>query len=306
MTARIKGVLTPVVTPFHQDGSVNTRQFIAQCQWLQNNHIGLAVFGTNSEANSLSPEERIDMLDALVDAGLDTARMMPGTGACDLPTAVKLTRKAVAHGCGGVLALPPFYYKGVSDEGIFRFFAELIEQVGDAALRVYLYHIPPVAQVGFSVALVERLLKAYPNNIAGMKDSTGDIAHTQTMMQHFAAEGFDVFAGTETILLDTLRGGGAGCISATANVNAPAIYELCQSWQQDGAAAKQQALNDLRAIFQKYPMIPALKAAVAHWSGEASWRQVRAPLVSLDDAQAQSLVQELQAVGFAMEGLTRA
>lgn len=303
MNARIKGVLTPVVTPFHPDGSVNTAQFIRQCQWLQNNHIGLAVFGTNSEANSLSPEERIDMLDALIDAGLDASRMMPGTGACDLPTAVKLTRKAVAHQCGGVLALPPFYYKGVSDEGIYRFFAELIEQVGDEALRVYLYHIPPVAQVGFSVALVERLLKAYPKNIAGMKDSTGDIAHTQTMMKHFAADGFDVFAGTETILLDTLRGGGAGCISATANVNAPAIYQLCQTWHEEGAEDKQQALNDLRAIFQKYPMIPALKAAVAHWSGDASWRQVRAPLVSLSEVQVGSLLHELKAVGFSIEGL---
>ncbi|THU05056.1 dihydrodipicolinate synthase family protein [Lampropedia puyangensis] len=302
-TPRIKGVLTPVVTPFHSNGAINVPLFIRQCQWLQDNHIGLAVFGTNSEANSLSPQERMEMLDALIEAGLAPARMMPGTGACDLPTAVQLTRKAVAHQCGGVLALPPFYYKGVSDDGLFRFFAELIEQVGDDALRVYLYHIPPVAQVGFSVELVERLLKAYPKNIAGMKDSTGDIAHTQTMLKHFAADGFDVFAGTETILLDTLRAGGAGCISATANVNAPAIHDLCQTWQQDDAPAKQQAMNDLRAIFQKYPMIPALKAAVAHWSGEDSWRHVRAPLVALDDAQAHALIQTLEEAGFSIEGL---
>lgn len=303
MTERIKGVLTPVVTPFHQDGSINTPLFIQQCQWLQRNHIGLAVFGTNSEANSLSPEERIELLDALIDAGLDPARMMPGTGACDLPTAVRLSRQAVAHRCGGVLALPPFYYKGVSDEGVFRFFAELIEQVGDEALRVYLYHIPPVAQVGFSIPLVERLLKAYPKNIAGMKDSSGDVKHTQSMLEHFAAQGFDVFAGTETILLDTLRGGGAGCISATANVNAPAIHALCQTWQQEGAEEKQADLNALRAIFQAYPMIPALKAAVAHWSGQESWRHVRPPLVSLDKAQADALIQNLQAAGFTMEGL---
>lgn len=303
MAQKIKGVLTPVVTPFHPDGAINTPLFIQQCQWLQRNHIGLAVFGTNSEANSLSPDERLELLDALVEAGLDTARMMPGTGACDLPTAVRLSRSAVAHRCGGVLVLPPFYYKGVSDEGVFRFFAELIERVGDEALRVYLYHIPSVAQVGFSIPLIERLLKAYPGSIAGMKDSSGDIQHTRSMLENFAAHGFDVFPGTEAVLLDALRAGAVGCISATANVNAFAIHDLCQTWQQAGAQDKQTALNDLRATFQAYPMIPALKAAVAHWSAEDSWRHVRPPLVSLDEAQARSLIQRLQSGGFAIEGL---
>ena len=306
MSSRIKGVLTPVVTPFNAKGVIHRERFVTQCRWLQEREIGLAVFGTNSEANSLSADEKIDLLDTLVDAGLDPARIMPGTGACDLPTAVRLSKKAVMNRCGGVLVLPPFFYKGVPDDGLFRFFGELIEQVGDERLRVYLYHIPSVAQVGFSLALVERLLKAYPGIIAGMKDSSGDWSNTEAVLKNFGREAFDVFAGSETILLETLRHGGAGCISATANVNAAAIHDLCRTWQQDHAGRKQARLNDLRAIFQAFPMIPALKSAISHWSEEEEWRNVRPPLVRLTEGQHQELIRRLEAVDFSISGLSRA
>src|SRR5918912_3663074 len=164
---RITGVLSPVVTPFKRDLSPDPDRFVRQCRWLLSQNVGLAVFGTNSEANSLSVEEKIELLDRLVGAGLDPARMMPGTGCCALPDSVRLTAHAVKLGCGGVLMLPPFYYKGVSDEGLYRNFAEIIERVGEARLRVYLYHIPPVAQVPITLGLVERLLKAYPTQTAG-------------------------------------------------------------------------------------------------------------------------------------------
>lgn len=303
MTTRIQGVLTPVVTPFDAQGAIDTKLFVDQCRWLQERQIGLAVFGTNSEANSMSADEKLDLLDLLVDAGLDASRIMPGTGACDLPTAVRLSRRAVKNGCGGVLTLPPFFYKGVADDGLYRFFAELIEQVGDADLKVYLYHIPPVAQVGFSVALVERLLKAYPKTIAGMKDSSGDWGNTEAMLKSFAKDGFDVFAGSETLLLRTLQHGGAGCISATANVNAVAIHELCTGWKTAGAERSQERLNEVRSVFQNFPMVPALKAAIAHWSGQEAWRHVRPPLVRLSDAQRQDLLAALHKVEFSISGL---
>lgn len=305
-TQRMKGVLSPVVTPFDSDLRPDAERLVAQCRWLIENDVGLAVFGTNSEANSLSCAEKMHLLDALVEGGLPTDRMMPGTGACALTETVELTRHAVASGCGGVLMLPPFYYKGVSDEGLFRSFAEVIERVADDRLRIYLYHIPPVAQVPISLDLIERLLKAYPSAIAGIKDSSGEWDNTNAMLERFQPQGFDVFAGSETFLLQTLRAGGAGCISATANVNPAAIAKLCREWQDESAEAQQAALDTTRGVFQNYVMVPALKAAVAQYSGDREWSRVRPPLVALDADQEKTLAAALADIDFAMPGLESA
>jgi len=300
---RISGVLSPVVTPFNADFSIDADRFVRHCQWLLSNGVGLAVFGTNSEANSLAVGERLELLDRLVDGGTDPSRMMPGTGCCALDDTVRLTAHAVKRGCAGVLMLPPFYYKGVSDEGLFRSFAEVIERVGDERLRIYLYHIPPVSQVPISLALIERLLDRYPKNIAGVKDSSGDWNNTKAMLDRFAPRGFDVFAGSESFLLANMRNGGKGCISATANVNPAAIHNLFQQWKSDGADALQSQLDAIRATFQKFPMIPALKAAVARWGGDPGWARVRPPLVELDANQTATLIAELEKREFEMPGL---
>jgi 4-hydroxy-tetrahydrodipicolinate synthase len=300
---RIRGVLSPVVTPFKPDLTADPERLIRHCRWLLAQNVGLAVFGTNSEANSLSVEEKIDLLDRLVAAGLDPARMMPGTGCCALPDSVRLTAHAMKLGCGGVLMLPPFYYKGVSDEGLFRNFAEVIERVGEARLRIYLYHIPPVSQVPITLGLVERLLETYPQQTAGMKDSGGDWNNTQAFLDAFAAAGFDVFAGSETFLLRTMRHGGAGCISATANVHPGPIARLYHTWQAADADAQQAWLDEIRGVFARFPMIPALKAALAHYGRDAAWAAVRPPLVALDAEQAGALVTELARKGFTMPGL---
>jgi 4-hydroxy-tetrahydrodipicolinate synthase len=193
---RLRGVLSPVLTPFGPDGKPSTTRFVRHCRWLLDQGVGLAAFGTNSEANSLSTAEKMSLLDVLLDAGLPADRMMPGTGACALPDAIAMTRHAVDAGCAGVLMLPPFYYKGVSDEGLFRSFASVIDAVADRRLRVYLYNVPPMTQVPLSLGLIERLLKAYPDAIAGVKDSSGDWTHTHAMLREFQPEGFDVFAGS--------------------------------------------------------------------------------------------------------------
>ena len=300
---RITGVLSPVVTPFGADLAPDAQRFARHCRWLLSQNVGLAIFGTNSEANSLSVEEKIELLDGLVAAGLDPARMMPGTGCCALPDSVRLTAHAMKLGCGGVLMLPPFYYKGVSDDGLFRSFAEVIERVGEARLRVYLYHIPPVAQVPITLGLVERLLTAYPTQIAGMKDSGGEWSNTKAFLDAFAKSGFDVFAGSETFLLQNMRNGGAGCISATANVHPGPIARLFETWRAGDADAQQARLDVIRAVFQKFPMIPALKSAIAQHGGDAGWGTVRPPLVTLTDAQAKALAAELEQQRFTMPGL---
>ena len=300
---RITGVLSPVVTPFKADLSPDPERFVRQCRWLLSQEVGLAVFGTNSEANSLSTDEKVDLLDRLVVAGVDPARMMPGTGCCALTDSVRLTAHAMKLGCGGALMLPPFYYKGVSDDGLFRNFAEIIERVGDRRLRIYLYHIPPVSQVAITLPLIERLLKAYPGIVAGAKDSSGDWNNTKAYIDSFAKEGFDVFPGSETFLLQGMRAGGLGCISATANVNPGAIARLFATWRAADADKQQERLNEIRGIFARNPMIPALKAAIAHYGGDAAWATVRPPLVELTQEQKASLAADLDQAGFAMPGL---
>jgi 4-hydroxy-tetrahydrodipicolinate synthase len=337
MPEPIRGVLAPVVTPFKADLAPDSQRFIAHCKWLLSQNCGLAVFGTNSEANSLSLEERAMLLDELVAAGVDPSRMMPGTGCCSIMETVKLTKQAVGNGCAGVLMLPPFYYKDVSEEGLYRYFSEIVQRVGDARLKIYLYHIPPVAVVGITTGLVERLLAAYPNAIAGMKDSSGDWNNTKTFLDAFAARSarpaptaraartFDVFVGSESFLLANMRNGGVGTISATANVNPAAIYELFQkcsgvcvkrrgNHKALGTSAstpadpedQQARLNVVREVFssRKFPsMIAALKQAIAIYADDPAWTKVRPPLVELTPEQAKTLAAELKAISFTMPGV---
>jgi 4-hydroxy-tetrahydrodipicolinate synthase len=302
-SSRIRGVLAPVVTPFTGDLSPDPERFIAHCRWLLGQNCGLAVFGTNSEANSLSVDERMALLDALLAADLDPVRMMPGTGCCALTDSVRLTEHAVKAGCASVLMLPPFYYKDVTEDGLYRHFAEVIERVGDARLRIYLYHIPPVAVVSITPQLVERLLKRYPTAIAGMKDSSGDWNNTKTMLDSFAASGFDVFPGSETFLLAGMRHGAAGCISATANVNPSAIDRLYREWKQADADLQQEGLNAVRKAVGQYVMIPGLKQVIVHYANDPAWGMVRPPLTELTAAQALQVIEGLQQLGFSMPGL---
>jgi 4-hydroxy-tetrahydrodipicolinate synthase len=302
MTAsKLGGVWAPAITPFRPDLSPDPERFARHAQWLlANGCSGLAAFGTNSEANSLNAEERMMLLDSLVASGVPAGRLMPGTGCCALSDSVRLTAHAVALGCAGVLMLPPFYYKGVSDEGLFRNFAEIIERVGDARLRMYLYHIPPVAQIPISLALIERLLQRYPGTVAGLKDSSGDWNNTKAVLDAFGGTGFDVFAGSEVFLLRNMQHGGVGCISATANVNPAAIHQVFERWQDGDADALQAGITATRAVIQKYPMIPALKAIVAREFSDPDWVTVRPPLVELSPAQRESLGADLDACGFTM------
>jgi 4-hydroxy-tetrahydrodipicolinate synthase len=302
----LRGVLSPVVTPFKTDLEVDAERFVTHCRWLLDHGCdGLAVFGTNSEANSMTVAEKIRLLDALIEGGVDPRRLMPGTGACAIGDAVTLTAHAVKSGCAGVLMLPPFYYKNVPDDGLARYFDEVIQRVDDPDLRVYLYHIPPVAQVGISLDLIARLRRSWPDTVVGIKDSSGDWNNTKAVLDTFAGDGFQVFAGSDDFLLANMRNGGVGCITATGNVNSPAIARLYASWEQPGADKRQQALTRTRGLFSRHPMIPALKAAIAHYSGDPEWATVRPPLQPLTAPQSAALTTSLAEDGFAMPGLSR-
>jgi len=298
----LSGVLAPVITPFKADLSPDVERYVKHCKWLlANGCSGLAIFGTNSEANSLSMDERRMLLDALLAAGVPASRLMPGTGCCALTDSVALTRYAVEQGVAGALMLPPFFYKGVSDEGLYRNFAEIAQRVGDSRLKIYLYHIPPMTAVPFSLALVERLLKDYPGTVVGMKDSGGDWKNMEAMLKAFP--GFQFFPGSEEFLLPAMRLGAVGTITATANIGPAAIDRLFRNWQSAEADAMQEEITDFRRAITRFPQIPALKHTTAIYTDHPQWAVTRPPLVSLSAEQGQALAAELKGRGFDMPGI---
>ena len=293
------GILVPALTPFDSNLDPDAAALLKHCQWLLDQGVdGLAVFGTTSEANSLGVDERMSLLEYLIAGGIPPAKLMPGTGMCALTDTIRLTAHAAQLGCRGVLMLPPFYYKAVGDEGLFASYAEVIERVGDPSLRVYLYHIPPVAQVGLSLKLIGRLLGAYPGVIAGLKDSSGDWSNTRAVLSEYPQ--LATFCGSEVFLLETLRHGGAGSITATANINPTQIRALYAGWERDEADALQSSITAVRKAYEIFATIPALKAVVADFYAAPRWRTVRPPLTALDASQQSKLLKALSETGFAM------
>jgi 4-hydroxy-tetrahydrodipicolinate synthase len=288
----LKGVLAAVLTPMDEDLNPDHQVFAAHChRLLAAGCHGLSVFGTTGEANSLSLNERLAALEALVESGIPAETLLPGTGSCALTDTVRLSRAALEAGAVGVLVLPPFYYKDVEDDGLFRFFAEVVERVGDDRLRLYLYHIPKMTGVDLGLPLISRLIEAYPDMVVGTKDSSVDRERITTLCREFP--GFSVLAGTETLLLETLRSGGDGCISATVNVTsrlARRVHDAHAAGNHHEAEALQERLTQLRASLEAYPVIPALKQLMARLTGEEEWGNIRPPLSGLDEKRTKDLL----------------
>ena len=303
MTANVlSGVFAPVLTPFKKNLSVDKLAYLNFCKWLLSNKVGLAIFGTNSEANSLSLSERINLLEFLVAKGIPPSRLVPGNGACAFPDSVALTKVALDLGAPAVLMLPPFFFKGVSEDGVFAAYAEVIERVANPKLKVLLYNIPKLSGVPLTLPLIKRLAERYPETVVGLKDSSGDTAYTLNVMQ--ALPKFHVFCASESLLLETMRNGGAGCISACANFNPAAIVKLYENWNGPQAESLQAAVNPVRSIIESRPMIAALKAATAVFAKHANFAVVRPPLHGFDANGKAELLQALNGESFAMPGLS--
>lgn len=300
-STHLAGVIAPVLTPFAEDGGPDADRFVEHCEWLiDEGCTALAPFGTTSEAPSLGLDERMELLEDMVDAGIDPARLMPGTGTPSLADTIVLTQHAVELGCAGVLVLPPYFYKDTTTEGLFRYYAELIEEVGDHRLRLYLYHIPQMTAVPISAELIDRLVGEFPREIAGLKDSSGDIGNTLALMEAFPDLAF--FPASESFLLEGLRRGAAGCISATANVQARAIRALYDGAGSVEAEALSARVSAVRAAVQKAPTIPGLKALIAHYRADPQWLIVRPPLVAMEAAAQVRFVNDLkQGVDFVLD-----
>lgn len=274
-------LFVPAITPFAPDLSVDTARFVAHCRLLlEDGADGLAPFGTTSEANSMSVAERMAALDALIEGGIDPQRLIPGTGCAALPDTIALTRHALAHGVRGTLTLPPFYYKPVDDEGVFASYARLIEAIGSDDFRLYLYHIPQMSGVAITLALIERLTGAFPGIVAGLKDSSGKWDNTAAVIAAFP--GIETYSASESLVPRNVAAGGAGCISASANVNARGIAALIRSLGSDAEDAALRRAGEVRAIYESLPLIPAIKATVARRLSDPGFSIVRPPLVALD------------------------
>ncbi|MFO1152624.1 MAG: dihydrodipicolinate synthase family protein [Rhodospirillales bacterium] len=298
---RLQGVFAAALTPIDADLAPDFGRATLHCRWLLRQGCdGLAILGTTGEANSFSAGERMDLLDHLVGNGVPAAVLLPGTGCAALSDTVALTAHACKLGVGGCLVLPPFYYKGVSEEGLFASYSEVIERVGDARLRVYLYHFPQMTGLFLSIPLIERLSDRYPQTVVGVKDSSADLANMLSVAT--ALPEFAVFSGSDELLLPLLEGGGAGCITACCNAAAPlaaAVYAAWRNGDRENAVAVQATLSEVRRIVSAYPLSAALKALFASSAGREGWARVRPPLVALDTDARDALAEALAAVPFA-------
>ena len=286
----LRGVISPVVTPFTQDFFIDEsllNEFGAHL--LSDGCVGLLLFGTTGEALSVSPSMRISALRNMVASGISADRLMFGAGLCDLSGSVELCQAACDVGCHSVMMLPPFYYKGVSDDGLFAYFETLIRAVDRDNLRIYLYHIPQVCGVGFSNSLVRRLYDAFPQ-VVGIKDSSGDAGNLQALL---GIDGLVVYPGSELFLLDALKGGGAGCITASANLNSVDLGRVVELYDAGGDyEAVFGSVSEFRQVIQGYPLVPALKGLLALDDGR--WGNIGLPLELLDGEQAQKLKEKLK------------
>ncbi len=282
-TPMLKGLISPVLTPFNNDLSVATDLYVDFAKQLlaTGGCSGLAPFGTTGEALSVSIRERMESLDALVAAGIDPKLMMPGTGLTNLEDTATLTRHAAEHGCYGAMTLPAFYFKGVSDDGLFDYYSRLIDMVNHDDLRIFLYHIPQVSGVGLSIDLVRRLHEAYPEIIVGIKDSSGDWDNTAALLD---IKTLITYPGAELPVIEAIKLGAPGCISATANLNGNGIakvIDLCHAGDFDAAEDVHKTVKEIRYLFQDYAPIPAQKALLARGTGDARWNNLRPPMMAM-------------------------
>ena len=236
------------------------------------------------------------MLEGLVQAGLSPRTLLPGTSSSNITDTVLLTRHAESVGCRGALLLPPFYYKNPTEDGLFAFYSEVAQRVGGSIL-LYFYHFPQQSAVPITVSLIARLLKAYPGKFKGIKDSTGDIPNLKGYIDHFAADGFEVYSGADARFQESLRLGAAGCITATSNITSPLAARIYAAPDSADANEAQAMLARVRAAIGLAQTIPAVKTIAAHLSGIADWANVRPPHCPLTEAESKALIEAYDACG---------
>lgn len=300
MSKAKRGIYAAAVSPFNEDGSLNTAKLIAYCQHLMSDGgcDGVAPTGTTGEGTSVPMRDRLALPAAFAQADIARDSVIFGTGAPSAEDCVALTRAAVDAGYKSVLVLPPYYYKSPSDEGLFRYYANLVEKIADDGLRIFMYHFPQMSAVPLSTDLVLRLRAAFGPIIAGVKDSSGDFEQSRAFIEATGgvAEDFDVYPSSEAMLWDGLSIGSAGIISGSTNAFAngvQAAWKAPEGPERDAAMDKVKAARSMAA---KYPLMAAMKQIEAWRTGDDSWTRMTPPLVELSDAQKASLRADLDAL----------
>ena len=291
------GIWSAALTPLKADLSIDCTQFARHANYLLDKGChGIGIFGTTGEANAFSVVERMTALESLLTEGISPHILMIGTGCCALTDTVALTRHAIEHGVKKILALPPFYYKNVTDDGLFRSFSEVIDRTASDNLELYLYHFPAMSQTPISANLISTLCDHFPKIIGGVKDSSGDLNHSLELASQFPD--LAIFPGNETHLLGTLENGCAGCISATANANPRGIRKIfdgCLNGDSSVHALQDQAFA-IREVFGRHPLVSALKQHAAWSTGDNAWLRLRPPLTTLEEDTATVLRTDLGAL----------
>ena len=284
----LSGVIAAIATPVQEDGAPDLTRAIKLARFLlENGCDGLNVLGTTGEATSFSVAERLSVMNAYKENGLPLERLMVGTGAAATSDAIALTKAAQEFGFGGALVLPPFYYKGVPDDGLVAYVDALVRAT---RIPIYLYNYPAMSGIQWHVALLERLLKTYSSGIAGLKDSSGDMTYARAAAA--LSSSFAVFPSTEAALLEARRGDFAGCISATANLNA----DLCAHAWRDGDADALEAAVAIRKLFEGKPLVSGVKALLAHIHGDPALTRMKPPLASFSAADRAAVTGGYEAV----------
>jgi len=285
LSKTLSGVIAAVATPIEENGAPDIKRAVNLARYLLDNGCdGLNVLGTTGEATSFSLDERKGVMDAYKANGLPLHRLMVGTGAAAMADAVALTRHAAELGFAGALVLPPFYYKGVPDDGLVAYIDTLVKATQAKPIPLYLYHFPAMSGLPWHVTLIERLLESYPSRIVGLKDSSGDMAFARSAAK--VSQDFAVFPSTEACLLEARSGDFAGCISATANLNA----DLCgRAWAQGDTAALDAAVK-IRKLFDGKPLVSGVKALLAHIHGDTGLARVKLPLAPFSAADRASVI----------------
>jgi len=280
-SASIRGVWCATLTPFDDRGRPDYARLATHVRRLLKNGIdGIALFGTTGEGQSLALAERRAGLEALLAAGIPAARVVAGTGCAALPETIELTRHAVQAGCAGTLVLPPFFFKGVSDEGVYANYARLIDAVADTRFRLYLYHIPQFSGVALPHDVISRLMTTYPGVMAGVKDSGGDLTHTRQLLERFRT--LSVFVGHEPHLPAAVAAGGAGTICGVANLYPRLLRRLYDQAVAGNVGDDLARVKAFVATLASVPLFAALKAMMSELSRDAGWDALRPPLVALD------------------------
>ena len=305
--ARIRGVVAAVATPVDDQLAPDHGALIEHSRWLLDNGCdGLNILGTTGGFASFSVAQRLGVMQALANSGLPLGTMMVGTGTSALDDTVELTTAAMDLGFAGALVIPPFYYKNISEDGVFAYVAKLIDRVRAPGLRLYLYNFPVMSGVPLTLSLVERLLAAYPDVVAGLKDSSNDAAYAAAL--HDAFPQLDVFPSSEAVLAAARRSGYAGCISATVNLTAPLAARVWNSAgrkdNSDGAVgaseadAQQRDLAAIRAAISSVPVIPAVHRLIGALHGDPVWANLMPPLHALAPSEASALDDALAATSY--------